>query len=75
MKKQFDKGSPEWQMMVDWWSCFQDFAIPEDKDEYWQELQRAQNELLSKYNRHPLIVNLSLATADYLVAIAEKRKI
>lgn len=43
------KGSEEWQMFQDFWKLAQDLWIPEDTEEYWQEVMSRTNEFHEKY--------------------------
>lgn len=34
---------------MDFWKLCQDYAIPEDSDEYWESFQRSSNAFYKKY--------------------------
>lgn len=48
--KKFGKGSPEWNMFQDYWKLCQEFWIPEDTDEYWEQFIDSGNNFLEKNN-------------------------
>lgn len=50
MEKMFAKGSVEWQMFTDFWSLCRKFWIPEDNDQYWEDLINSTEEFNRKYN-------------------------
>ena len=49
MRKQLTKVDEEFQMFADYYKMYQDFYVPEDNDNYWQELIRAVDEFYKKY--------------------------
>ena len=50
MEKMFAKGSVEWQMFTDYWALCRKFWIPEDNDQYWEDLIISTEEFNRKYN-------------------------
>ena len=49
MRRQLTKADAEFQMFTDYYKIYQDFYVPEDNDNYWQELARAVDEFYKKY--------------------------
>lgn len=49
MEKQFRKGTEEFLMFADFYELCKRFWIPEDTDEYWEELICASKEFYRKY--------------------------
>ena len=49
MRKQLTKADTDFQMFADYYKMYQDFYVPEDNDNYWQELIRAVDEFHKKY--------------------------
>lgn len=49
MKKQLTKADAEFQMFSDFYKMYQDFYIPEDTDEYWEQLADAVEVFCKKY--------------------------
>ena len=49
MRKQLTKNDAEWQMFADYYKIYQDFYIPEETDEYWDNLMRACNDFYNNY--------------------------
>ena len=47
--KNFGKGTEEWMMFVEFWEMCKLYWIPEDTDEYWNELIQKSNEFAEKY--------------------------
>ena len=46
----FEKGSQEFQFFAEFWGMVQKYYIPEDKDEYWESLDKDANDLANKYD-------------------------
>lgn len=49
MRKQLTKADAEFQMFSDFYKMYQDFYIPEDSDEYWEQLADAVEAFCKKY--------------------------
>lgn len=73
MKKEIQKGSAEWEAFVAIWKMYQDFAIPEDNDEYWENLVKTMKEIEVKHNSI-LANHLALGVAQALNEIAKGDK-
>lgn len=50
MEKKFGKGTEEWQMFTDFWKLCQSYWVPEDKDEYWEQLMKDADSFCKVYN-------------------------
>ena len=50
MRKELKKGDLEYEMFNDYWQICKQYNIPEDTDEYWQDLIKAGNDFYKKYN-------------------------
>ena len=50
MKKQFQKGTEEFMMFADFYELCKRFWIPEDTDEYWEELVTESQKFSQKYD-------------------------
>ena len=70
-KKNFGKGTEEWMMFVEFWEMCKSFWIPEDTDEYWNELVQKSNEFAEKY-KDAIPGNLSVKLA---IAFCESKDI
>lgn len=60
MRKQLTKVDEEFQMFADYYKMYQDFYVPEDNDNYWQELIRAVDKFCKKY-KSKLAKDLAIA--------------
>lgn len=49
MRKQLTKADVDFQMFADYYKMYQDFYVPEDNDNYWQELIYAVDKFHKKY--------------------------
>lgn len=47
--KRFEKGSEEFILFQDFWKICQSFWIPEDSDEYWEQVVKATDDFYKKY--------------------------
>ena len=74
MKKTIEKDSEEWKAFQDVWRFYQDFAIPEDKEEYWEALVKAMKDIEVKHNNNPLANWLAWGVAKALDDIAKGEK-
>lgn len=72
--KKFEKGSREWYMFTDYWTLCQKFWLPENNDEYWENLVNSINDFAQKYNNDFFARKLALALSDYLEDEAKKGK-
>lgn len=57
----FNKGSEEWMMFMDYWNICQKYWIPNNSDEYWQELMEDINIFMEKYREIELSKKIALA--------------
>lgn len=48
--QRFEKGSEEWQMFMDYWSLCQFLWIPEDTEEYWNDVYNGCRKFGEKYS-------------------------
>ncbi len=55
----FEKGSEEWNMFNEFWKMCQTYWIPQDGDEYWNQLTRSAKDFYKKYNS-PFAMKLSI---------------
>jgi len=60
-----DKDSVEFQMFNDFWKMFQEFYYPDDSDEYWNGIIKAENDFLVKYKNHPLSRKITKLLESY----------
>ena len=72
----FQKGSEEWMMFQDYYKLVQDYYIPEEADEYWEDVIKAVDIFVKKYQANvPLARNIALALAETLEnSLKNKRK-
>ena len=47
--KRFEKGSEEFILFQDFWKICQSFWIPEDNDEYWEQVVNETDDFYKKY--------------------------
>lgn len=47
--KRFEKGSAEWKLFQEFWSLCQKYWIPEDTDEYWEDVVKTTDDFYKKY--------------------------
>ena len=73
MRKEIQKGSEEWKAFTSAWQMFQDFAIPEDNDEYWENVVNTMNSMEKEY-KTPLAKWLAYGVAKALNEIAKGEK-
>ena len=50
MRKELKKGDTEYDLFNDYWKLTKEFNIPEDNDEYWENLVSAGDEFCEKYD-------------------------
>lgn len=62
----FEKGSREWYMFQDYWKLCQKFWIPEDNDNYWEEIFREIDDFYKKYKDIILTKGIALALVECL---------
>ena len=71
----FQKGSEEWMMFQDYFKLVQDYYIPEDTDEYWEEVIREVDIFAKKYQGNvPLARGIALAFVTTLEEELKKKK-
>ena len=49
MKRKIDKNSTLFNFFRDYYAFIQEFAVPENKDMFWDNLMKAANDLTKKY--------------------------
>jgi hypothetical protein len=64
--KKFDKNSDEFKFFGEFWKWTQEHYIPEDSDEYWEELLASAAVICNKYKDHKLFPKLMITVLDYL---------
>ena len=74
MKKTIGKDSEEWRIFREIFELYQNFAIPEEADEYWEELLKAMKDIEIKYNHNILADHLALGVAKALNEMLKGRK-
>lgn len=64
----FEKGSNEWEMFLNFWQLAQKYWIPEDSDEYWEQVLESTIEFHKKYKESNNIFakNISIALMETL---------
>jgi len=73
MKKEIQKNSEEWKVFREVWDMYQRFAVPEDGENYWEELVREVNRIEKEY-KTPLAKWLAYGVAKALNEIAKGEK-
>ena len=73
MRKTIEKGSAEWKAFTAVWELYQQFGIPEENDEYWEELVKAMKKIEVEHNSI-LANHLALGVAKALRDIAKGEK-
>ena len=48
--KKFEKGSEEYEFFKDFYNFMQKYWIPEEEDEWWEEVVRESGILINKHN-------------------------
>lgn len=74
MRKEIQKDSKEWEIFREIWELYQQFAIPEANNQYWDDLVKALKDIEIKYNKNPLADHLALGVAKALNDIAKGEK-
>lgn len=74
MRKEIKKTDTEWQIFMDVWNLFQDYAVTEDDDRYWEMLVKDTDKVIKKHNEHPLAAKLAFGVAKALDEIARAKK-
>jgi len=64
--RKFEKGSESWKLFQDYWKFVQDYAVPEDKDEFWDEVIGSGNRLCQKYGNGQYCRDLVMAHINEL---------
>ena len=59
--RKFEKGSESWKLFQDYWKFVQDYAVPEKKDEFWDEVISAGDGLCQKYGNGQYCKDLVMA--------------
>ena len=63
MNKIIDKNSQEWQMFRDFYKIYQEYAIPEQTDEYWKKVINVCADFGEKYADASQELSKSMAIA------------
>ncbi len=71
MEKKLNKDDPEWGIFRAVWQFYEKFAIPEENDQYWDDLIREAGELVKKYNNNALCERLVMGI---MAALNDKAK-
>lgn len=71
MEKKLNKDDPEWGIFREAWQFYEKFAIPEENDQYWDDLIREAGELVKKYNNNALCERLVMGI---MAALNDKAK-
>ena len=50
MEKKFGRGTEENMMIVEYWQFCQSYWVPEDIDEYWEQLMKDADSFCKKYD-------------------------
>jgi hypothetical protein len=58
MEKKITKEDKEWDVFQDIWKYYSKFAIPENNDQYWDDLIKAGEEIVHKHDSDTLCVRL-----------------
>lgn len=66
MRKDMKKGSVEWSMFRDFWLLCCEFWIPEETDQYWNDVSKAADKFAKKYKEDDFVVKLAIAFLDNL---------
>ena len=61
--KKFDKNDVEWDLYKDLWQMYQRNYIPEEREEFWENLRIELNEFATKYNTQ-FAVDLAVAVGN-----------
>lgn len=62
----FGKGSEEWMLFMDFWNLCQKYWIPEEKDEWWEDLIKSECDFCEKYGNSIFSRKLVMAFNDNL---------
>ena len=73
MKKEIERDSEEWKIFNRIWKFYQDYAIPENKDDYWESIVKEISKIEKEYN-HPLANWLAYGVAKALNDIMKGEK-
>ena len=73
MKKAIEKDSEEWKIFQRIYKFYQDYAIPEEVDEYWDSVVKEIGEIEKQFDS-PLAERLAVAVAKALQDIAKGEK-
>lgn len=68
--KKFEKGSEEFLFFMEFWQMVQKYYIPEDSDEYWDDLLSQAAKLTKKY-QGSFYSLLTMAFIDYVERISK----
>lgn len=71
----FEKGSSEWYMFQEYWKLCQKFWIPEDNDDYWEEVVKETDDFYKKYKNIILTKGIVLALVECLEKSYKKKVI
>ena len=57
----FGKGTKEWEMFSDYYQLIQKYYIPENKDDYWDNVVEEMDGFCEKYKQVPLARKIAMA--------------
>lgn len=63
-EKVIKQGSPEHQTFVDFWALYKKYGVPEDNEEYWQELVTASEQFYVDHGSTLLAKRLAQVLGD-----------
>lgn len=71
MRREIRKGSELFCLFTRWWELFKELSVPEDKDEYWENLVRTLSDFANQYKGkdvtcYRLAKHLSVATINFI---------
>ena len=66
MEQKFSKGSWQWNFFQEYWKFVQKYYIPEDTDEWWEEVDSESKKLKKKYGNTQFVRDLIMAHMNKL---------
>lgn len=77
MKKKIEKGTEFYRVFTTWWTLFQELHVPEESEEYWQNVHDKCNEFVNQFKERKsqiLAKHLFVATLNYLGEVYKDEK-
>jgi hypothetical protein len=74
MRKRIEKSDPEWELFKDIYKLYENYRVPESKDEYWESLREEANEIDKKYPENILSKKLIMAVLNALEEMSKENK-